>query len=56
MSKLREFLHDETGATAAEYAILLALGGLGIVTAAVALRGEIANGMNRSTAAIASSS
>ena len=48
MSKFfTKFLKDESGASAAEYALILAIVGIGIVSAAGALKGEIAGAMNR---------
>ena len=48
MSKFfTKFLKDESGASAAEYALILAIVGIGIVTAAGALKGEIGGAMNR---------
>ena len=47
MSKIISFLRDESGASAAEYALILAIVGIGIVTAASALKGEIGGAMNR---------
>ena len=52
MSKIISFLNDETGASAAEYALILAIVGIGIVTAATALKGEIAGAMNRTAKTI----
>jgi len=43
MSKLVNFLKDESGASAAEYALILAIVGLGIVVAVGALRDAISN-------------
>jgi len=52
MSKLVSFLKDESGASAAEYALILAIVGVGIVTAAGVLRDSIANAMNNASAVI----
>ena len=41
MTKLANFLKDESGASAAEYALILAIVGLGIVTAVTGLKGAI---------------
>lgn len=41
MKKFSHFLKDESGATAIEYALLAGLIGVGIVTAATTLKGEI---------------
>ena len=45
MSTLVKFLRDESGASAAEYALILAIVGIGIVVAAQALGGAISNAM-----------
>ena len=45
MTVLLEFLKDETGASAAEYALILAIVGLGIVAAASFMRDAIAGAM-----------
>ncbi len=37
---------DETGASAAEYALILVVVGIGLVVAATALEGAISNAMN----------
>ena len=42
----RKFFDDETGASAAEYALILAIVGTGIAAAAVALGGNISAAMN----------
>ena len=46
--KLSNFLLDETGASAAEYALILAIVGIGIVLAAVALKDQIVGALQRS--------
>ena len=43
----REFLNDETGASAAEYALILAIIGVGIATAAGTLGNEIEEAITR---------
>jgi pilus assembly protein Flp/PilA len=43
----RDFLRDETGAAAAEYALILAIVGTGIAGAAIYLGGKIGSAMNR---------
>jgi pilus assembly protein Flp/PilA len=53
MSKVVAFLSDESGASAAEYALILAIVGIGIVTAATALQGAIGGAMNRTASTIA---
>ena len=40
------FVHDETGATAIEYGLIAALLGIGIITAAQALGGQISATFN----------
>jgi len=56
MSKLKNFLKDESGASAAEYALILAIVGIGIVTAATALKKEIGGAMNRTADTIKTAS
>ena len=56
MSKLVTFFRDESGASAAEYALILAIVGIGIVTAATALKGEIGGAMNRTADTIKTAS
>lgn len=46
MNKLMQFLKDESGASAAEYALILAIVGIGIVTAAKGLSTAISGAMN----------
>jgi pilus assembly protein Flp/PilA len=46
MSKFLAFFQDETGASAAEYALILAIVGAGIAVAAIALGGAISTAMN----------
>jgi pilus assembly protein Flp/PilA len=45
MNKLVSFLKDDSGASAAEYALILAIVGIGIVVAASALKTAIAGAM-----------
>ena len=53
MSKfVTRFLRDETGASAAEYALILAIVGAAIALAAVNLGGAIANAMANATSRI----
>ena len=53
MSKFfSKFLKDESGASAAEYALILAIVGIGIVSAASALKDQIAGAMQRTATAI----
>ena len=47
-----DFLRDETGAAAAEYALILAIVGAGIAGAAFALGGAISGAMNDATTKI----
>jgi pilus assembly protein Flp/PilA len=46
MSKFLAFLKDDSGASAAEYALILAIVGIGIVGAAGLLRDAISGAMN----------
>jgi len=41
MSKLKHFIRDESGAAAAEYALILAIVGAAIATAVILLRDNI---------------
>jgi pilus assembly protein Flp/PilA len=50
---IRNFTRDESGASAAEYALILAIVGAGIAVAAAALGGAISGAMNRATTEIA---
>ena len=52
MKTFLNMLRDESGASAAEYALILALVGIGISIAAVALGGAIKNAMNDATTEI----
>ena len=56
MSKIKGFFKDESGASAAEYALILAIVGIGIVTAAGALKKEIGDAMNRTANTIKTAS
>lgn len=47
MNILTELLRDEAGASAAEYALILAIVGTGIAVAAIALGGTISTSMNK---------
>jgi len=49
MKTFIEMLKDESGASAAEYALILAIVGSGIAVAAVALGNSISSAMNRAT-------
>ena len=56
MSKfLRDFLRDDSGAAAAEYALILAIVGTGIALAAFLLGGAISGAMTNAVACINSS-
>lgn len=55
MSKFLSFFTDESGASAAEYALILAIVGVGIVTAATGLKNAIATAMNSAASSISSS-
>ena len=52
MSKFMSFLQEENGASAAEYALILAIVGTAIAGAAIALGGSIANSMNNAASCI----
>jgi pilus assembly protein Flp/PilA len=56
MSKLVSFLRDETGASAAEYALILAVVCTAIAAALVFLKGAIANAMNSAANHVANAS
>jgi pilus assembly protein Flp/PilA len=47
MNSFVSLIRDEDGASAAEYALILAIVGLGIVLAAIALQGAIGNALNK---------
>lgn len=49
-----QFIRDESGASAAEYALILAIVGTGIAAAAVALGGNISTAMNSAGTCISS--
>jgi pilus assembly protein Flp/PilA len=44
---VRNFVNDESGASAAEYALILVVIGLAIVVAATTLSGSISNALSR---------
>ena len=46
MTTFMKLLRDEAGASAAEYALILAIVGSALAVAAIALGGTIANSMN----------
>ena len=52
MTKILSFFRDESGASAAEYALILAIVGVGIVVAAGTLRNAIALAMNSAATTI----
>ena len=52
MSKFVAFLKDESGASAAEYALILAIVGAAIAAAALGLGNAIANAMNQAAGRI----
>jgi len=54
MSKLVNFFQDESGASAAEYALILAIVGLGIVVAVGSLKDAISNAINKTATTISS--
>ena len=54
MKNLIKMLRNTRGASAAEYALILAIIGAAIAVAAIGLSGAIANAMNDSTTCIAS--
>jgi pilus assembly protein Flp/PilA len=47
MNKIVAFLRDESGASAAEYALILAIVGAGIAVAAIALGESISGAMDK---------
>lgn len=47
MTKIMSYLTDENGASAAEYALILAIVGTGIAAAAFALGGSITGAMTK---------
>ena len=49
---LKAFVTDESGASAAEYALILVVVGLGIVVGALALSTSIGNAMTRASSCI----
>jgi pilus assembly protein Flp/PilA len=54
MTVLKNLWNDESGASAAEYALILAIVGIGIVTAAIALGDAISGAMTDAAACIES--
>ena len=53
MSKVISYLNDENGASAAEYALILAIVGAGIAVAAIFLGGTIGNVVSKAGNCIA---
>jgi pilus assembly protein Flp/PilA len=53
---VRKFVNDESGASAAEYALILVVIGLAIVVAATTLSGAIGGAMNKTASCINSPS
>lgn len=49
---IKNFVRDESGASAAEYALILAIVGVGIATAAVGLRTQIVAAFTGATTAL----
>lgn len=54
MTFVKSFLRDEAGASAAEYALILAIVGAGIAIASVTLGGAISTAMDDSATCIGS--
>ena len=52
MSKIVSFMKDESGASAAEYVLILAIIGGGIVAAATAFGGSISTALGKAGAAL----
>ena len=52
MTKFIKMLKDDSGASAAEYALILAIVGSAIALAAITLGGTIANAMNSASTCI----
>ena len=56
MKTFINMLRDQSGASAAEYALILAIVGSAIALAAIGLGGAVSNSMNRAKNCIANSS
>jgi len=56
MTKFAAFLSDESGASAAEYALILAIVGLGIVAAVGSLKTAISDAINKTATTISNGS
>ena len=54
MTKFINMLRDDSGASAAEYALILAIIGAAIALAAIALGNAVAGAMNRASNCVAS--
>jgi len=54
MTKFLNMLRDDSGASAAEYALILAIVGAGIAAAAIGLGGTISDSMNTAGTCISS--
>jgi pilus assembly protein Flp/PilA len=54
MKAFINMLRDDSGASAAEYALILAIIGAAIALAAIALGGAVAGAMNRASKCVAS--
>jgi pilus assembly protein Flp/PilA len=52
MSKIRNFICDESGAAAAEYALILAIIATAIATGLIAMRAQIIAAITRATDAL----
>jgi len=56
MTKLAQFIQDDSGASAAEYALILAIVGLGIVVAVGSLKNAISSAINKTATTISNGS
>ena len=54
MEKMRNFFKDESGANMVEYALLVALIGVALITVLTALKGNIQTAFNNAGSSIAS--
>lgn len=52
MAIIKSLWNDQSGASAAEYALILAIVGVGIVTAAITLQGAISGAMTNAATKI----
>jgi len=55
MTMIKNLLLDDSGASAAEYALILAIVGTGIAVAAFTLGGSISNAMNKASNCVTNS-